>query len=439
MIDILFFSIANKKKNDVIDLMLSELLMADYISPQDKKILAYTVQVASQGQYPNRDYYQQYYNQSKVTTSISELKLLFLQIKDFYQREDTVKKVFNVINGTVTNRELINQISSIATTNLPKEDEEDEDSRPSTYSANKKGDTTGLITGVGELDREIGTIQLGTIASVAAFVAEGKTTFVNSMIYKNVKKGKKGVLFSLEMHPSLLWMQFQARYLFEEHSIEIKASELIKRSLTDEKAKLIEKHDQEFKDFFNTNLLIKSESVLSKEILFNPDLFTALLRRYEGILGGLDFIAFDHVNQLELMFPGSGNQIIKTIQSVVKNYHNNENKPLAGIFAVQTNREGWRRARKREGKYDLLAISELNEVERSSTYIIFMYTSEDMRITQETKITLMKHRLGSVIQEPIVTTFNPSVLLVGDLMEKIEYEDDFGVLAGGFDDDDFGI
>ena len=141
------------------------------------------------------------------------------------------------------------------------------------------------------------------------------------------------------------------------------------------------------------------------------------------------------------MFEDIGNVCIKTIQSVIKTYKNEDGLPLFCGFAVQANREGWKRAKKRDGKYDLAAISDLNEVERSSTYVIFLYTTEDMRMTQETKTTLAKNRLGSLIVEPVVTTFNPTVMVVGELISKVEYQDDFTDLnAGGFDDftmDDF--
>ena len=136
-----------------------------------------------------------------------------------------------------------------------------------------------------------------------------------------------------------------------------------------------------------------------------------------------------------------GNICIKSITSATKTYKNTDGiAPFTGL-AVQVNRKGWIKACKSEGKYALDAISDLNEVERSSTYIVFMFTSPDMRMSQETKITLMKHRLGSLIVEPVVTVFNPVVMVVGDLIERVEYNDDYGTLSqGGFDDirdDDF--
>lgn len=64
-----------------------------------------------------------------------------------------------------------------------------------------------------------------------------------------------------------------------------------------------------------------------------------------------------------------------------------------------------------------------------------------MRMTQETKMTLAKNRLGSLLVEPVVTTFNPTVMVVGDIISKVEYQDDFSELSAGgmedFDMDDF--
>lgn len=170
-------------------------------------------------------------------------------------------------------------------------------------------------------------------------------------------------------------------------------------------------------------------------------LLKQVLKKAEMRLGGLDFIVWDHVNQFDLMYEGIGNTCIKTIQSVIKTYKNQDGMPLFCGFAVQTNREGWKRAKKRDGKYDIAAISDLNEVERSSTYVVFLYTTEDMRMTQETKMTLAKNRLGSLLVEPVVTTFNPTVMVVGDIISKVEYQDDFSELSAGgmedFDMDDF--
>ena len=90
-------------------------------------------------------------------------------------------------------------------------------------------------------------------------------------------------------------------------------------------------------------------------------------------------------------------------------------------MCVQTNRQGLQRAQRRNGKYDLQAISDLNEVERSSFYCIFMYTSDDMKLLQETKIMLLKHRLGALVTEPVSISFNPAVFVVGETVETVSF------------------
>ena len=93
--------------------------------------------------------------------------------------------------------------------------------------------------------------------------------------------------------------------------------------------------------------------------------FSKLMRQVEEGLGNLDFLGIDHVGQFEQMWKDCGNQIVKQIQSFTKTYVNKNGTNPATLMAVQTNREGEKRARRRNGVYDIQAISELNEVEKN--------------------------------------------------------------------------
>lgn len=104
------------------------------------------------------------------------------------------------------------------------------------------------------------------------------------------------------------------------------------------------------------------------------------------------------------------------------------------LFACQCNRDGLKRATKRNGVYDVTAISDLNEVERASAYIVFLYTPEDKAISQETVVTLAKHRLGTTLSEPTPVAFVPSVSIVGSTVEQISYTDDLSSLGEEFGD-----
>nr|DAG99824.1 MAG TPA: Helicase REPLICATION [Herelleviridae sp.] len=441
MINVLFYSIAGKKPNESINTILIDLLNQDYINQKDKITIKHVLEVGENGHYPSKEYFEDFYEPAREFKSLSEIKTYVIKMKDYYAREKMIVGVMKVVNESMTLKDMTEGIYELADKTVQTDDGEDDNDGPITYSdLDDRPGNVGFYSGVQEIDAQTNGFQPGTIASVCAFVSEGKSTFWVSSIYKNIKEGKKGVLFSLEMHPNLIWMQFQSRFLFEEKSIDIKATELINRTLTDEKAKLVAQHDEEFREFMK-GLIIWDESRINKKIMEQDRLLKQVLKKAEMRLGGLDFIVWDHVNQFDLMYEGIGNTCIKTIQSVIKTYKNQDGMPLFCGFAVQTNREGWKRAKKRDGKYDIAAISDLNEVERSSTYVVFLYTTEDMRMTQETKMTLAKNRLGSLLVEPVVTTFNPTVMVVGDIISKVEYQDDFSELSAGgmedFDMDDF--
>ena len=61
-----------------------------------------------------------------------------------------------------------------------------------------------------------------------------------------------------------------------------------------------------------------------------------------------------------------------------------------------------------------------------------------MKVMGEVKVTLAKHRLGSVISEPITTSFLPQYMTVGQTVEVAQMSDeDFNSMnldLGEFDD-----
>lgn len=435
MINVFFNSIAGKKKNDDIEGILTDLMGCDYISRNDKTTIQYSLDCSQKGRYPSGEYYSDYYDPSEKINSLSEIKLYVDQIKDFHAKESIVSATLEAVNDSNSKQDLLEALGAIIDTKSHREDDGIDDCRVRSYDdQDDRPENAGFLSGVSELDECTNGFQPGTVGTMCAFVSEGKSTFWVSAIYKNVKAGKPGVLVTLEMHPDIISMQFQSRFLYEEKGLEIRTESLVQRTLTSEEKKQVKEHDAEFKEMMK-NLAIIDESRLSLNILKNPKLLQLLYRKLEDEMGGLDFVVWDHVNQFDLMYEGMGNTFIKTIQSAGKTYKNQNRLPIFTGLAAQTNRQGWEKATKKQGKYMISAISDLNEVERSSTYIMFMFTNEDMRITQETKVTLAKNRLGSLLPEPVVVTFNPQVMVVGDLMNKVEYTDDLGSLsAEGFGD-----
>jgi len=436
MLNVIAFSVAGKKSNEKINEIILDILLCEHIPEADKLVFKHCNEVAKLGNYPSIDYFQQSYEYIEPLKSIAEIKKYLKETIEFYHRESIIRSLTKAINNTETVDSLRGAIAEIASNAESAGDDALDGFECKVYSdAISRPADSGFMTGVKEIDQITNGIQPGTVASIAAFTSEGKSTLCVSSAYKNIKMGKYGVIFSLEVHPDIVWAQLQSRYLFEEHNLDIRATELIQQTLTDDKKKIVVSHEPGFKEMVK-NLLIVDETVLSKGLLSSDIAVKMLYRKIMTKLGGLDFAIFDHVNQFELMFPDMGNSIIRTLTSSGKTFVNQNGLALETIFAVQCNREGKKRANRRQGMYDLNAISDLNEVERSSTYVIFMYTTEDMRITQETKMTLSKHRLGALLSEPLVIQFNPAVLIVGDLSERVEYSDDFSDLGESFSDSD---
>ena len=151
---------------------------------------------------------------------------------------------------------------------------------------------------------------------------------------------------------------------------------------------------------------------------------------------GLDLVVHDHIGQYERLFENKGNTIIKLILDATVLYRNGNGVGVVSGFACQANREGKKRADRNGGLYDKSAVSDLNECERASAYLVFLYTPPDRIIVQETVVSMAKHRFGSILSEPTPVAFVPSVCTVGSTVEQISYSDDFSEMAG--DSFDFG-
>ena len=121
-----------------------------------------------------------------------------------------------------------------------------------------------------------------------------------------------------------------------------------------------------FNDFVRGKLLIVDESVLSKEVVTDFKALNRLYKHFDAYLEGLDFVVYDHVNQLELMFKDLGNTALKTFTSSGKTFMNCQ-RSVSSNYLVRSNQivKVLKEQVREMGKYDLLAISDLNEIERS--------------------------------------------------------------------------
>lgn len=431
MIDSLFRVIAGKKQNARIDAIIEDLAGCEFFDKKEKSVLKKTLEVSSAGNYPSWDgYYSLWYQEPiyVVPNSIAEIAVYAKSVKDFYRKEWVASKVLGVINDAKTSEELTSSIEQIISNKEARDTSDLSRFIPKSYSDYENLELVeGFKLGVTEIDEKTNGIQPGTLASIAAFTGGGKSTLINSAIFKNVMAGKKGVLFSIELAPELVWMMFQARYLYEIKNMEVVTTDLIQHRVTDEKKKLIDSYDADFKKDMHKNLLIVDESLLNKRIIQDPKALSALYAEFEEQLGGLDFICVDHIHQVELMFPDMGNIFIRTLTSAGKTFLNKKGVKPVTLMAVQVNREGFTRACKTDGVYRLSALADLNECASAGTTLHLKdgsctYGKLIKEFKGNEEIKSVDYQTGKVIETKIVSAFKTGTCVKGDFWRQLYYD-----------------
>ena len=307
------------------------------------------------------------------------------------------------------------------------------DITPKLYSKNDSL-ANGIAFGIEELDSVTHGMQRGSIATIGAFTGQGKSTFAESVTYNSALRGEKCLWFSLELPPEQIWAHFESRY-DNSKGIPVDRQNFQFRSFNDELSDRVIDMQPQFLADVGNNIAVVDESMIGldnlRELFLNPEKLNVFLKGIEKKLGGLDLICIDHVGQIELLFPECGNRAVKTFQTSSKSFRNEKSELCAWLMACQTNRLGYDYADKHGGQYQLKALSDLNEVERSSSYCIFMYTNEEDRNSDNTRMCMIKHRFGVIIGEPFNVNFRPDLTTVGggnaiDLSNSFSDDVNFG-------------
>lgn len=435
MIDVVFFSVAGNQDLPEITELFQRWYDSPLVPKKYKEPLKYTLDIVHEaGYYPAKDYYDTFFSDSgQYYASVAELLHYAKIADDFFERMDLQEKVTQSMNSSRTSSELKAQLSELLDqNNIPTAAA---DYGPKLYSAIcEQPHTEGIKSGITPIDQLTNGFLPSTVATIAAFTGHGKTTAWLSILAKAALAGKKCVYLSLELAPELIWMMLEARYMYEVHNLNITTTDLIQRKLTKEMLAKVKSFEPEYQEKFAKNIIVTDSSEITKETRKSSTAWINLFRKWESVLGDLDLVVHDHVGQYERLFPEEGNTIIKLITDATVRYRSRLGTKVVTGWACQANRQGLSRADKRNGIYDLAAISDLNEVERSSTYVVFLYTPDDRKLAQETLVTMAKHRLGSVLPEPTPVAFLPAVCIVGSNVEQISYDGDLGALGGDFGD-----
>lgn len=308
----------------------------------------------------------------------------------------------------------------------------------------RKSRPKGLKTYIQAIDDEIGGMNEGTLNTILGFVASFKTTLALNIVYNNiVQDGYKVCFISLEMTKSEVLQNLLARHSYDKKFSQypfISAKAIRTTSLSDDEEDYLFSEVVADFDQYKSNLIIYDQTDFTDA---SPLEIERAFDYADTVTGGLNAFVIDYLQLLK--FSGESrrdeketmNAYMRFFQGQTINFLHKK-RQVTGIVLVQANRDGYLRAIRNNGEYDLRAIAEANEVERSSYRVFTAFSDENLKLSKEIKIGLIKHRGGSNISPPISAFTEPSAYVIGDVQgfDSMMSTSDF---ASMFDGDTFSV
>lgn len=289
-----------------------------------------------------------------------------------------------------------------------------------------------------QVDEKTRGFEPGTMGVYFGWTGAGKTLFGVNYLHGNVVQNKyNGVYITLEVPPEMIRMALLSRHSYESRFTSVGPVD----KLLIEKAKLPADVHAHLFDMVETDLM-NNPTHGKFEVLGAGDFesFTRLgIRKKLLNLGFVpDFIVLDHsqcflyLEEAQAFRFNPVNHYVRIFAELAMDWDGSGHKFFAMMLS-QANREGWKRAVEAGGVYDLTAIADANELERSGSYIVSVFVDDDLKASKEAKIQLHKNRMGEVVSEPVLVSYDARYSVIGhDAVAVTEGPKDLsGILTGG--------
>lgn len=287
-----------------------------------------------------------------------------------------------------------------------------------------------------ELDKRTGGIAKGTICTVLGASGSMKTTTVVNICYNAVKLGKNVAYLSLEESPFQLMNKLMSRVSFDlGKQLPVKA--ITQDQLTDQEKKTLK--EEVYPHFMNLkgNFYIIGEEDLGD---YNLSTLEAKLKEVDELAKkdsneknpedtdhGIDIVVVDHIQLLK--FADAYKDEFSVINTYVSFFRQqslsflHQKRQTSVILLSQANREGIDYAAKHNGAYKMQHVAEANEIERSSSYIISVYTDAMSQVSKLIKMGAVKLRGAPLPMDTVNVYADGEYYMVGETStpEQREY------------------
>lgn len=297
------------------------------------------------------------------------------------------------------------------------------------YDESKKKGNCGIKTYIPEIDQLVGTIEPGTLTTIVGYNKHGKTTFALNMAYKAAKEGKHVVYISLEVAEKFLLYD-----LISLHSTDMRfgidpiPSDAIRLlNLSEQQEANFKRVADDFNQTIRPNFVILTERNF-KDFSYG-EIRDVLYRVDEK--RKIDAVFVDQASLFKFYAKGNFSNLYDVVNDYVSFFRqlaicfkveNGKDRQVIIVLLAQCNRSGVIKAQQAgkkdpamEGKYDDTAVAEANELTRSCSYLLTVYSTEGMRLSHEARVQLLRSRFGQTHEDPITVNFNPEFKQFGEM------------------------
>ena len=387
----------------------------------DENVLKILEQIKAQTPYIGQDYYKilvKYREESnidKLNRLLQDVNKI-AQTKEFKEGKGKNSKIIKGIPEALDyfarhSRELRAQSSGIKIESQIISQEDVVEAKKD-YEAIKKDPigVFGVPTGLSVIDREWKNgIQNTEMMLVLAFTSQGKTAFSMHMGYKGIFSGFNTAIITMEQSFKEIRSQIYIKHTcnpiigkkypqFEHLVGTLDLRKVVAGTLSPE---------EEAFYFTACEDLANTESYGKSYIWFPPKAKPTIAeiefklmqvqQEYKMMGRDLELVIIDYVTLLGLSQEErtrntveDQNAILRQLKSLCNTF--NGNKGIRMISPFQASRKGYEEAKKNDGVYQLTALSDYHEAERSSDVVVALYMDEVLRELGTTKFTCLKGR-----------------------------------------------
>lgn len=391
--------------------------------------------------------------QSTLIQALSHIEALSFKNKQSFPDEEVLQKIEiyaerrkrlsmaslfssipeEILNYGITNKviDLCNRVSSQLDVS------KDYTSIAETYDQvySQKVEMKGISFLCPALDELTGGMAPGTICTILGGSGSMKTTTTVNICYNAVKEGKNIAYLSLEETPLALFNKIMSRTSVDVGK-NLPVKSIAENSLSDSDKEVLLKEVYPYFKNLPGNFYLIGEQDLGDYSLstFESKLKEVDLKAQEDSKRknnednhGIDIVVVDHIQLLKYSNTYQDelsitNQFVSFFRQQSLSFLH-QKREIVVILISQANREGTSYADKHDGAFKMYHLAESNELERSSTYVISVYTNPMSQISKLLKMGAVKLRGASLPMDTINVFADGEYYQVGQTStpEQTEY------------------